>query len=1841
MKTQLIKKVIFSLLLLFSVCFTSYSQDTIFIQMFDYAGSALPSGWTNNIVAGSGQWQMGVGAGPGSSGMSRLPDSTAVGQQNIYFRRAEANQIARAITPPINTEFAVRPQLSFYHAQYPAGEPGGYLYNRLRVLARVGTSGAWTQLANYNTPNFGWEERFIDIPFNEPNVYIAFEGFQDNPGNNSVCVDAILILDIDSMERVLTNVNTFQASTNSIPTGTDNNPILKTQFRVIGNDGTLELQQFALKSLNTNDNDIKPNGVKLYFTNQDAFSTENLIASGNFAGGELVFQDIGHFLPTGYSYVWVTYDIELLAGQSNIADAFIPANGLIVNGETHPESNQSPLGHRVIFQTIFYDNFDSELGWDLMGEWEISEPIGLGGGPGGTTEGNADPDFAVVGSRILGTDLTGLGEYPGNYEPSLDPKEYQAIMPEINCYYYTNVAVQFYRWLNVYIFDEATIEISNDGGIEWNVIWHNTSIENQASWNFRTYSIPLANRKESVRLRFTLGNTGTSNLQSGWNIDELIVTGSYVTKDVGIVDWLTPVSNCGLTNQEEVTVVIRNFGAEPSPAEIPLGFSLDGGVTWQYDTYFGVLAPEETVVYSLNPKADFSIPGRYNNLIARTFLPGDQDNGNDAFNHQIFSIPTFEMPYSQSFDVNDGLWTAYGTNKSLVRGVPSGTTLNSAYDGSFAWITNPYGLYNADEFSWVESPCFNFSGIEDPVVEFSIKVDTQYGLDGAALEYSIDQGLSWNRVVPRSDDLVWNWHGTTNIIALQNTTGNGAGWSGLTEDWQRVRVILPEALNGEAAVRFRMLFASQDVIPVTNQEGIAFDAVQVYETPFDVGVSAILQPVSDCSLSSEEVIFIEIKNYGIRTLPAGTIIPAGIDINENDAVIENFLLTSDLNPEATVSVSFVSTFNLSEVGDYNITAFTLMPGDTDFFNPGFFNDTISTSITVFGFPEISIWPVDTIYTIQPELLTFDAGPGFVSYLWQDNSANQTFSVSSPNTLWYYVTVTDNNTCQSTDSVLVYTRNIEITALESPESDCEFFYPEPVKVKITNIGYDPYELGYAIPVDVYFQTVLNESKTFYLDEHLNPGEDLILEFNNDVAMMGFGEYLFYVQMNITDANPTDNTKNFTVYSRGYPEIDLGETIYSLQPDTIKLDAGPGMAFYNWNDGFDGQIYSVSSNLTQLYWVTITDVYGCSNYDEVLIVTYDLGVSEIISPVEACELGSNEKIVFRLTSTGLDIYPQTSIEANLIVDGVSYGSQIFEIQEPLGIGSFVEFEFDFIIDMSVFKTYNIVVEFSNADANTFNNVLSADIISHGYPEPYLPPYIITNDPSSVVLNPGAGFNSYLWNDNSTNPTLAIGDWGIYSVVVTNSFGCEGSTSTTVVPEEWELSFEQIVSPDIVCFSEGEAIDVIFRLFNHGPAPVLSGNEIDFFFEVDGNGMVEETFVLSSDFYPNTYKNFMLVNTINDLNIGLYQISAYFEYANDLNQDNNSVQSTFNVYQAPETALPDTIFTTTPIGHLIDAGDGFISYEWGDGFNGRFYTISQGESQWYYVTVVDNNLCTAFDSVFVLTYDWAITNLLTPQGNCVITEEDVVSVKIKNFGYDTFDEGYSVSVYYNFEGGEFVEKVVELSENLIPNGEFVVEFNELLDLTTIGEYSIIVKFDMTDVNHENNIKEFIVEHTGWPQVNLGPDILTNRPDTVVLDAGAGYASYLWHNGHTGQVFNVTTFGLHWVEILDIFGCDARDEIMISPATNVAIVDDSECRIFPNPANDYINIECLNLESKEFEIQILDLQGKLIYSRKETAEVYNNAKIFIGDLKDGTYFIRIFGGDELYIYKFAKVEVVKSGKQ
>lgn len=64
--------------------------------------------------------------------------------------------------------------------------------------------------------------------------------------------------------------------------------------------------------------------------------------------------------------------------------------------------------------------------------------------------------------------------------------------------------------------------------------------------------------------------------------------------------------------------------------------------------------------------------------------------------------------------------------------------------------------------------------------------------------------------------------------------------------------------------------------------------------------------------------------------------------------------------------------------------------------------------------------------------------------------------------------------------------------------------------------------------------------------------------------------------------------------------------------------------------------------------------------------------------------------------------------------------------------------------------------------------------------------------IILNPGI-FSSYLWQDNSSNPTYSVTAAGTYWVTVTNSNGCTGSDTVKVTLECSDLYFPGAFTPN----------------------------------------------------------------------------------------------------------------------------------------------------------------------------------------------------------------------------------------------------------------------------------------------------------------------------------------------------------------------------------------------------------------------------------------------------------------
>ncbi len=180
------------------------------------------------------------------------------------------------------------------------------------------------------------------------------------------------------------------------------------------------------------------------------------------------------------------------------------------------DSNEATVTiETVIFETLYSANMDTDPNWTYESDWAWGVPTGQGG-----AKGENDPTSGYTGTNVVGYNLN------GDYPTSLSPTQW-ATTQAIDCNDYTDIILEFYRWLNVDSVgkDGAFIEVSNDG-VTWTAIWQNTLRITDSSWTLQTFDISaIIDNQPTVYIRWGMGPTNNNQNYSGWNIDDVVLTG--------------------------------------------------------------------------------------------------------------------------------------------------------------------------------------------------------------------------------------------------------------------------------------------------------------------------------------------------------------------------------------------------------------------------------------------------------------------------------------------------------------------------------------------------------------------------------------------------------------------------------------------------------------------------------------------------------------------------------------------------------------------------------------------------------------------------------------------------------------------------------------------------------------------------------------------------------------------------------------------------------------------------------------------------------------------------------------------------------------------------------------------------------------------------------------------------------------------------------------------------------------------------------------------------------------------------------------------------------------------
>lgn len=444
--------------------------------------------------------------------------------------------------------------------------------------------------------------------------------------------------------------------------------------------------------------------------------------------------------------------------------------------------------------------------------------------------------------------------------------------------------------------------------------------------------------------------------------------------------------------------------------------------------------------------------------------------------------------------------------------------------------------------------------------------------------------------------------------------------------------------------------------------------------------------------------------------------------------------------------------------------------ETDFLNPEILGDSVVCNGT----------PVDVTATT-----------GFETYEWSNGEETETITVDTGG--WYYITVSDGDGCFGVDSVLILD-SAPSPGISGEPAICD---GESTTLNVgdwADIIWSTGEITPSIVADtagMYSVTVTDQygcQTETALEVVVSSNPDPDISGPNSFCLggmatldagSGYATYNWSTSENTQTIEVTDGgtyylTVTNTAGCIGYDTVTVNE-LSALAPDIegetticngtpVDLDAGSGFMSYMWSTSDTTQVISATSGGT--YTVTVTDVQGCTGTDE---VTVGEGAPdpEITGLAEVCAGGTAT-----LTATmGFESYQWTSGETTGSIDVNTSGTIIVTVTDQLGCTGTATFDF-------------------TVNPNPNPSISGSTTFCTG---------------GSTQLSAPAGFTGYTWTGGSTGQTLVVNSPGDYTVTVTDSNGCTGNSSVTVIESD-----ELVLNVQDTAICEGETVELLVGNF-----------------------------------------------------------------------------------------------------------------------------------------------------------------------------------------------------------------------------------------------------------------------------------------------------------------------------------------------------------------------------------------------------------------------------------------------
>lgn len=510
---------------------------------------------------------------------------------------------------------------------------------------------------------------------------------------------------------------------------------------------------------------------------------------------------------------------------------------------------------------------------------------------------------------------------------------------------------------------------------------------------------------------------------------------------------------------------------------------------------------------------------------------------------------------------------------------------------------------------------------------------------------------------------------------------------------------------------------------------------------------------------------------------------------------------------------------------------------------------------------------------------------------------------------------------------------------------------------------------------------------------------------------------------------------------------------------------------------------------------------------------------------------------------------------------------------------------------------IVYLNNATVDTLEQIVTINAI----PDVNLGSDTTMCTSGNFTLDAGNAGATFLWNDASANQTIQVSSTGIYSVTVTNSYGCVNNDSISV-------DINQSVSVNLgndttLCDGESIVLDAentgsTYLWSDGSSAQTLSVNAAGTYAVTVTNAGCEgnDSITISVNPLPDAAISPSGSISICDGNAQTLTVSGgdsylwstaetstsivvspmadtyfYVTATNSCGSDVDSVQILVNGANATITASLDSVCQGQSVELTASGG---VNYSWSTGETTQVITDTPLSSTTYSVTVSGNG-CEDSTDIYVVVKP-AITATVSPTEICS-GETATLSVSGgSSYAWSTGESAQTISVspastttYYitvtNSGCSDSTEVSVTVNAlpdvNLGNDTSFCVgsalnleaqnsgatyiwndaSTNQTLNVTLAGNYSVTV----TDANGCESADTISVSVNSLPEINLGNDTSICQGASVILDAQNTGATYQWSDLTTNQTLLVSSAGTYSVTVTDVNSCQGSDEIVISMGT------------------------------------------------------------------------------------------------